>query len=38
MIIAESIHKRKMSIPAGVIREGFIAEEGFESTHEMYLF
>lgn len=34
-IIAVGIHTRKTSIPAGVIREAFVTEEGFESTHEI---
>lgn len=36
-IIAVGIHERQMSIPAGVIREAFTAEEGFESTREICL-
>lgn len=36
-IIAVGFHKRKMSIPAGVIREALTAEEGNESTHRSCL-
>lgn len=37
MVIAKDVHERKMSIPAGVGREGFIIEEGFKCTLEICL-